>query len=280
MDERWSAPAKVNLSVRVARPRSDGYHPLDSLVQAIDWTDDLAFSYAEEDCLDISGADLPDDGDNLVWKAVEALAIAGRPPLRIDLTKRIPAGAGLGGGSSDAACVISALGDRHRIGSDGRRKAAGAVGADVTFFLTGGTARMEGIGDRVTQLDGLSDFVLVVVVPTYRLSTPSVYRAWDRLDYPAADPISPRRLPPSLRAFEIVNDLTSAAIDLEPQLGDLMSELSDRWERPVMMSGSGSAVFGCFADLDEATDAAGAATDVGVSRACELVHDGVRRLER
>lgn len=280
MDELWSAPAKVNLSLRVGRPRSDGYHPLDSLVQAIDWSDDLAFADAGEDVLEISGADLPDDGTNLVWRAVEALAITARPPLRISLTKRVPAGAGLGGGSSDAACVVAALGDRYRIGTEARRAAARAVGADVTFFLTGGTARMEGIGERVSRRDRLDGFVLVIVVPEARLSTPDVYQAWDRLGYPTGALVDPRLLPPQLRDVDIVNDLTPSALALEPALGDLIADLSDRWERPVMMSGSGSAVFACFADLDEAGDAAAATSDVGVSRACALVDHGVRRLDR
>jgi 4-diphosphocytidyl-2-C-methyl-D-erythritol kinase len=280
MDERWSAPAKVNLALRVGRPRSDGYHPLESIVQAIDWVDDLKFGDADEDALVIDGADLPTDGDNLVWKAIDALSIEGRRALRIELTKRIPSGAGLGGGSSDAACVIAAMGERHRVPNDAMRTAARNVGADVTFFLTGGTARMEGIGERITPLDALSDFVVVVVAPPYGLSTATVYRTWDRLGCPLGRVVEPNRLPPSLRTTEIVNDLTPAATALEPALGDLINELSETWERPVMMSGSGSAVFGCFADLDEASDAASAAARAGASSACGLEPHGVRRLDR
>jgi 4-diphosphocytidyl-2-C-methyl-D-erythritol kinase len=277
MDERWSAPAKVNLSVRVGSPRADGYHPLESLVQTIDWTDELRFSDADDDILEVGGADLPTDGENLVWKAVDALGIEGRPPLRVDLTKRVPSGAGLGGGSSDAACVIAALGDRHRVAVDARLAAATKVGADVTFFLTGGTARMEGIGERITPLDRLDDFAIVVVVPPFGLSTPTVYRTWDALDHPRGVMVEPKRLPPSLRDTEIVNDLTPAALHIEPALGDLITELSETWERPVMMSGSGSAVFGCFADMDEAIDAA---SETDSARACALEPHGVRRLER
>lgn len=280
MDERWSAPAKVNLSLRVGRPRADGYHPLESIVQTIDWVDDLYFGDADEDLLEIEGADLPADGENLVWKAADALKITDRDPLRIELTKRIPSGAGLGGGSSDAACVIAAVGERYRVPADARLAAARSVGADVTFFLTGGTARMEGIGERITPLDAPSDFSVVVVAPRYGLSTPTVYRTWDELGYPPGRVVEATRLPPSLRNTEIVNDLTAAAISLEPGLGDLISELSERWERPVMMSGSGSAVFGCFADLDEASDAAVAVADAGASRACALRRHGVHRLER
>jgi 4-diphosphocytidyl-2-C-methyl-D-erythritol kinase len=280
VDELWSAPAKVNLSLRVGRPRSDGYHPLDSMVQTIDWTDQLRLRDADEDVLRLEGADLPTDGDNLVWKAVESLDVKNRSPVEVTLEKRIPAGAGLGGGSSDAAAVIAALGERHRLSDESRNAAALRVGADVTFFLSGGTARMEGIGEQITRLDPLTDFVIGIAVPEYRLSTPDVYRTWDRLEYPSGETIESSRLPPSLRGVEIVNDLTAAAVHLEPALGDLIVELSERWERPVMMSGSGSAVFACFADLDEASDAVSAAADAGETHAGSLTPRGVHRIDR
>ena len=139
---------------------------------------------------------------------------------------------------------------------------------------------MEGIGERITRLDPLSGFVIAIVVPEYRLSTPDVYRAWDRLDHPSGDIVEARRLPPAVRHIEVVNDLTAAAIDLQPELGDLIVDLCGRWDRPVMMSGSGSAVFACFADLDEATDATSAAIDAGETRACALSTRGVHRLDR
>lgn len=280
MDELWSAPAKVNLSLRVGRPRSDGYHPLESLIQTIDWNDRLRMRDGDEDELVIDGPDLPTGGENLVWKAVESLALTDRTPIDVTLEKRIPFGAGLGGGSSDAAAVIAALGDRYRIDTARRNAAAMRTGADVTYFLSGGTARMEGIGERITRLDALSGFVVAIVVPDYRLSTPQVYRKWDELEFPAGTVVDARRLPPELRTFEVVNDLTPAAAAVEPSLGDLLADLAERWERPVMMSGSGSAVFACFADLDEASDAASAATDVGETRACELIPRGVHRLDR
>ena len=280
MDELWSAPAKVNLTLRVGRPRSDGYHPLESLVQTIDWTDQLHLRDADEDQLHIEGSDLPTGGDNLVWRAVESLRLEQRSPIDVSLAKRIPTGAGLGGGSSDAAAVIAALADRYRVGAASQAEAALRTGADVTFFLTGGTARMEGIGERITRLDPLVGFVVVVVVPEYRLSTPQVYRRWDELEYPTGEVVQPRRLPPELREIEVVNDLTPAATTVEPGLGDLLVDLSERWERPVMMSGSGSAVFACFADLDEASDAVSEATDAGETRACALTPRGVHRLDR
>lgn len=280
MDELWSAPAKINLALRVGRPRSDGFHPLDSVVQTVDWADELRFRQSDDDHLSVTGDDLPTDGENLVWKAVDSLDLDGRAPLEITLEKRIPAQAGLGGGSSDAACVIAALGERYRIPVEARRTAALRVGADVTFFLSGGTARMEGIGERITRLDPLDGFVVGIVVPESRLSTPDVYRRWDVLGYPAGPIVDARRLPPAIRHVEVANDLIPAAIDLEPELGDLIDDLTGRWERPVMMSGSGSSLFACFADLDEASDAVSEASEVGVARACALAPRGVHRMNR
>lgn len=280
MDELWSAPAKINVTLRVRRPRADGFHPLDSVVQTVDWADELRFRGSDADRLSVDGADLPTDGENLVWKAVDSLSVRGREPLEITLEKRIPAGAGLGGGSSDAACVISALGDRYGLSGEARRSAALRVGADVTFFLTGGTARMEGIGERITPLDALNGFVVAIIVPDCRLSTPAVYRRWDELGHPAGQVVNPLRLPPALRQLDVANDLTPAAIDLEPELGDLIDDLIDRWERPVMMSGSGSSLFGCFADIDEASDAVATASEFGVARACRLAPRGVHRADR
>ena len=85
MDELWSAPAKINVSLRIGRPRTDGYHPLDSLVQTIDWNDRLRLRESDDDELRVEGADLPADEDNLVWKAVRSLGLEDRSPLEITL---------------------------------------------------------------------------------------------------------------------------------------------------------------------------------------------------
>lgn len=281
MDELWDAPGKVNLTLRVGAPLRSGLHPIESLAQTIDWADTLRFKFADEDRLVVEGADLPDDGDNLVWRAVERLLPERRQHFEVTLDKRVPVAAGLGGGSSDAACVIAALGDRFGVEGPERLSAAADVGADVTFFLTGGTALMTGAGEKVERLDPLDGFVVVVAVPEFEASTSEVYRRWDEMNRPVGSVVPPRRLPPGLRDVEVVNDLTPAAIDLMPALGDVLSELGEIWERPVMMSGSGSAVFGCFADLDEARDAEGA-LDGGfrASAAVGLRRHGVSLLDR
>lgn len=252
----WEAPAKLNLDLRIGAPDAQGMHPLHSLVQEIDWTDILTVEEGDEDGLEVEGAELPEGGENLVWRAVEALGLASRPPLHIRLEKRIGVAAGLGGGSSDAAATLAAVADLMGLGAEVARAAAPAVGADVRFFLTGGTARMEGYGEMLTPLDSLDGFCLGVAVPPFELSTAVVYRRWDELDGPVGDETPASRLPPVLRGYgEVRNDLTPAALDLLPELGDWMQDLADRWERPVFMTGSGPACFAYFVDEDEARSA-------------------------
>ncbi|HJU52587.1 MAG TPA: 4-diphosphocytidyl-2C-methyl-D-erythritol kinase [Acidimicrobiia bacterium] len=255
----WEAPAKVNLSLELGPRQATGLHPLRSLVLCIDWNDVLHFEESDEDHLQVVGADLPDDGENLVWKAVSAIRRGSRPQLSIRLEKSIAVAAGLGGGSSDAAATLSAVADLTGRDSEAIRSAAVEVGADVALFLTGGLQWMEGYGDRLTRAKAIPDFALAVAVPPFELETARVYERWDYLDDPRGLEIEARRLPPSLRPLgPLRNDLTPAAIDLQPELADFIAELSGTWEQPVLMSGSGPALFGLFPDLGEAADAAAA----------------------
>ena len=256
----WLAPAKVNLTLLVGPRSASGLHPVRSLIQTLDWCDRLTLEEGEEDRLEIEGADLPDGGENLVWKAVAALekeAGSRRPPLRITLQKRLPVGAGLGGGSADAAAVLNALGEMLGVAPMRRRKAAALIGSDVPAALQGGTVRAEGFGEEVTRLPDLSGFAVAVAVPHFPLLTADVYRMWDDLSEPRGREFPSRFLPPPLRrATPIRNDLTPAALRLRPELGDLMEEVAGVWERPVAMSGSGSSLFSFFVDVEEAAEAA------------------------
>ncbi|MDE0231091.1 MAG: hypothetical protein OXI56_08585 [bacterium] len=257
----WLAPAKVNFTLMVGPRSASGLHPVRSLIQTLDWCDRITLEEGEEDRLEIEGADLPDGGENLVWKAVGALekeAALRRPPLRITLQKRLPVGAGLGGGSADAAAVLDALGDMLGVAPVRRRNAAALIGSDVPAALLGGTVRAEGFGEEVTRLPDLSGFAVAVVVPHFPLLTADVYRMWDDLSEPRGREFPSRFLPPLLRrAAPIRNDLTPAALRLRPELGDLMEEVAGVWERPVAMSGSGSSLFSFFVDVEEAAGAAG-----------------------
>jgi 4-diphosphocytidyl-2-C-methyl-D-erythritol kinase len=256
----WQAPAKLNLSLQVRPQDEAGLHPLRSLVQTIEWCDLISVEEGDDDQLEIEGADLPEGGDNLVWKAVAALRRRSPPhlpPLWIKLVKQIPVAAGLGGGSADAAAILRAVAEMVRIDSSEVLVAAKEVGADVPYLLAGGLAWMEGHGDRITALaNPPQGFGIAVVVPPFELSTAAVYREWDRLEGPEGPSVSERHLPPGLREFGPVrNDLTPAAISLLPELADWMAEVADLWNRPVAMTGSGPAVFGFFLDEEEAAAA-------------------------
>lgn len=280
------APAKVNFSLRVGSVERSGFHPLESLVQMVDWQDGLSAEWWEDDVLEISRAadldggssDLPTGADNLIWKAAEAFW-RGQPdvrrrPMRVRLNKQIPTAAGLAGGSADAAAMLVALAGltRRPIDQDG----VAAIGSDVPFALLGGTARMEGYGEQLTAVPPLTGFSLVVAVPPVAMSTPAVYREWDRLDGPTGPALKGRSVPPSLREFDLVNDLYRAAISLAPELVDHREHLESLWGRDVAMSGSGPSLFGFFGDFDEAEEAAAATPGMRAVRAVNPVNYGAR----
>lgn len=277
----FEAPAKVNLSLHVEPPKSDGYHPIKSLVQTIEWCDRLHVEEAEDDELKVVGAELDPD-DNLVRMAVEvARLLKPVPKLSITLRKRIPIGTGLGGGSSDAAATLLAAFSFAGVTDDEIAEVASTLGADVPLFLVGGTILMSGFGEVIETQPELGGLAVAVAVPDFSLMTAEVYRRWDQMEGPTGETSSHGSLPPSLRdGMPIRNDLTPAAIDLEPMLGDFMADLRAVWGTTVLMTGSGSGCFGLFPDLGEADDAARAVH--GRSRVvfgADLRSRGVARVE-
>jgi len=253
----YESPAKLNLALLVEPPRSDGYHPLQSLVQTIEWIDRLEVEEAEEDSLIIEGADL-DPEDNLIVRSLAALrARASVRPLDIKLSKAIPHGAGLGGGSSNAAATLLAATGVGGLSISIAEEVAPSIGSDVPLFLTGGTMLVTGVGERIEPLPAFSGFAAAVVVPPFEMSTPEVYRRWDEMEGPIGESVYDRLLPPPLRdGIPIRNDLTPAAIAIEPEIADFMADLRARWDTAVMMTGSGSGCFAFFPDPDEASGAA------------------------
>jgi 4-diphosphocytidyl-2-C-methyl-D-erythritol kinase len=269
----YESPAKLNLALLVDPPRSDGFHPLQSLVQTIEWLDLLQVDEADEDVLAVDGADL-DLEDNLVTRSIAAMRSRGRvPPLDIRLEKRIPLGAGLGGGSSNAAATLTAAAEISKLPHTLAKEVGPSLGSDVALFFKGGSLFVTGVGEALEPVPPLSGFAVSVAVPVFEMSTPEVYRRWDELEGPAGEEISPRLLPPALReGIPIRNDLTPAAFALEPELADFVADLRGLWGRPVAMTGSGSACFAFFADLDEAEGGA----DSIASRCREAVGAGLR----
>lgn len=274
----YEAPAKLNLSLLVSPPRPDGYHPLVSLVQTIQWCDHLQVDLGEEG-VDTFESDIE---DNLVEQALAELRKTARvPPLALELIKEIPLAAGLGGGSSDAAAALLAGSDFGHVDRSELSDVAHRVGADVTLFLTGGTLMMRGVGYEIDSVRPLDDFAVAVVVPDFGLVTKDIYQRWDTLEGPEGTPVPEEGLPPSLRGgMPMRNDLLPAAVDHEPRLGDFMSDVSSVWGTTVCLTGSGSACFGYFATLDEATDAATAVSDLTrETRGVALRDHGVAHLD-
>ena len=279
MNRVYDAPAKLNLSLLVEPPRADGLHPLVSLVQTVDWLDRLTVDMGERsDTLKVTGNDVEVE-DNLVLRAVAAVRRqASVPPLSMTLRKDIPVAAGLGGGSADAAAALLAAAEAGGHSPELAVTLAPQVGADVSLFLAGGTQMMSGIGEVLEQHQPLSGFALAIVVPEFGCSTPEVYSRWDEMEGPEGEEVPVAHLPPQLRGvMPMRNDLTPAALELEPQLGDYMADVRALWETSVCLTGSGSACFGYFAAPDEAAGAAQAARDFSSAvRAVELRPFGVR----
>jgi len=211
------APAKLTLSLRVTGVRADGYHEIDAEMVALDLADELAIGPGDGlEVVGATGLPVAADDDNLVRRALRAV---GRTA-SVRLTKRIPAGAGLGGGSADAAAVL-------RWAACADVAVAAALGADVPFCVRGGRARVTGIGDRLEPLDHL-DRTFNLLTPPFGVSTPAVYRAWDDLGGPTAD--GP-------------NDLEPAALTVEPRLAAWRDHLGDATGVAPVLAGSGSTWF-------------------------------------
>ncbi|HEV2035372.1 MAG TPA: hypothetical protein VGU71_14445 [Candidatus Dormibacteraeota bacterium] len=216
------ARAKLNLDLEVLRRAKNGFHEIRTRIQAVALHDLLELTPADRTSMNTSGLAAPPNKDNSVLKAHEALegAIRRELPTRFDLHKRIPSGAGLGGASSDAAAALRGLTTIHALKVDLAEIAAG-LGADVPFFLAGGTALAEGRGERLTRLRPEPNSWFAIAWPGIELLTAAVYRAWD--DVNGDGP----------------NQLQRAAGHVAPQVQDFAKRLGPRWQ----MTGSGSAFF-------------------------------------
>ncbi len=246
--------AKVNRSLVVLGKRSDGFHELDTVFQAVGLTDRLTFEESDLLTLDVDDPSIPSGAENLVLRAARALAEAAglRARAAITLEKKIPSGGGLGGGSSDAAVTLIGLSALWELDLplELLSRVAGELGSDVPFFLHGGTARGLGRGERIAQLDDLPPLGVVLVMPPFPVSTPEVFR---RLEAPAWDGSGVGALDAS--ADPDRNDLEPAAEALFPALREVREALERAGATRARLSGSGSTVFGLFPDLAKAAEA-------------------------
>lgn len=246
------APAKVNLTLRVLGRRPDGFHDIVTLMAPVDLADRLEVERRDMPGIEFSCSDpaLPIDGSNLVCKAVAAFVTAtGRDVgVRIHLEKRIPHGAGLGGGSSDAAAVLKALNKLFEAGLsvEELESLAASIGSDVPFFIRCVPAICRGRGECVEPQGGIPPAEILLVKPPFPVSTAWAYKAW------AAAPKACATCPVMLGSITMENDLEAPVFSKHLQLPVLKRWLAAQpGVRAAMMSGSGSTV---FAVLDEASE--------------------------
>ncbi len=216
MPDTLLAPAKLTRTLRITGVRSDGLHEIDAEMVSVDLADTLVFDEGEGLVLIGAAPDVPLGEDNLVCRA---LALTGRTA-RVELHKHIPSGAGLGGGSADAAAVLRWAGISDPT-------LAAQLGADVPFCLRGGRARVTGIGERLEALP-FEARTFTLLTPPLHCSTAAVYGAWDDLGGPTA---------------EGDNDLEPAALALVPDLGEWRDRLGEATGRTPTLAGSGSTWF-------------------------------------
>lgn len=277
----YRSPAKINLSLDILSRRADGYHELQSVVHCIGLFDTIGIdiSSSSEFSLRCSDAALNDDG-NLCLRAARAWRSAVKssgemrsyfPGVRITLDKKIPVGAGLGGGSGNAAATLLALNEKFDapLNSEQLLEIAAELGADVPLFLEGGCMLMEGIGERLRALPPLSGWV-VLIQPPQQVSAARVYQRFDELSRAASQSTFKRSTfgkstPDVLEALKS-RDLSEVASSLGNDLQSAAQSLGVDTQLPTrllekcgglgaQMSGSGSATFGLFPDADAAQTA-------------------------
>ena len=266
------AYAKLNLTLGVLYKRTDGYHALDSIMQTVDLFDTVSVERAREILVTSTGMVLP--YDNTIRRAAELYrALTGRSA-QIRVIKRVPAEAGLGGGSADAAATLNALQELYgEVDEKTLLELAAKVGADVPFCLRGGTQRAEGIGEVLTPVRGMK-LHLLLAKPAEGVSTKKLF---SRLTLP-------RMMPDTTAALKALSDgdldalcpllynaLEEPAIELVPEIGRIKRDLLSLGAKAACMSGSGSAVFGVFASQDAAKEAQERLTNVAFCQACESI---------
>lgn len=243
---RVASHAKINWSLRIIGRRADGYHDLETIFQTISLHDVLTFRPADRLSLACDDPSIPVDDTNLVLRAARAL---GAPPVAIELQKRIPAGGGLGGGSSNAAATLVALATMFSISAP-LPEIALSLGSDVPFFLQGGTAYATGRGEVLTPLPSPPPIPLLLLLPEERVMTAEAFRLLRRFS------------PPAGMHGDFVNDFEEPIFARLPRLRSLKERLYDAGAAWAGMSGSGSTIVGAFRTAAARDAAIGAFDDI------------------
>jgi 4-diphosphocytidyl-2-C-methyl-D-erythritol kinase len=283
---RLRAFAKVNFALDVIGLRVDGYHDISTVMQSISLSDEVEIERIAggfEFDFEPEGAEIGPPERNtayVAWKSLQRLT-GESLPASVRLRKWIPVGAGLGGGSADAAAVLVGLNELFDLGlrADELRDVGAGVGADVPFCISGGTALAEGVGEMLTPLPGPPAQHLVLAKPHQSADTGEIYRAHD-----AAGAQSARRVGPVVSALQARslqdlaaaagNDLTPVTSDLVPEVAALQRDLLAHEALGAAMSGSGTTVYGIF-DNERAAEGAAVTVDAPFKGVYEPVPHGV-----
>lgn len=249
------APAKVNLSLRVVGRRADGYHLLDSIFAKIDLSDRIQIAVSDlrpqrDTDIDVrcTYPGVPTDATNLAARAAGTLlderGLGAR--ITIAIEKRIPPGAGLGGGSSNAATVLMCLNSLLNLNVQEQRlrELALRLGADVPFFLTAGCARVRGIGEHIEPIRGWPDLALVVALPDIAVSTAWAFRSYSAGFTRGAGEADRMASGSNPDASLLVNDLETVVLPAFPEIANVKRALLEAGASAAVMSGSGAAVVG------------------------------------
>ena len=257
------APAKINLSLLIARKRTDGFHEIETVMAKIDWCDEVLIQPGRQ-----AGIELVCEGpqwapageDNLVYQAAKSLleSCGLAADIGIKLTKNIPAGTGLGSASSDAAATLIGVNHYLELGLDKKElcKLAARLGSDVAFFLNGPLAFCTGKGEKIKNLDEIFNFTAILILPDVSISTKKVYanykhnrQLYKKLNIRIKDYISKNRI--DLLVKMCANMLAESCFDLERNLAELKKTIESLGIGPCCLSGSGSAMFCIVESGDE-----------------------------
>ena len=263
---RIKARAKINWTLDILGHREDGYHLMDMLMQSVSLADTITLTPASEVTISTGGyPKLPANERNLAYRAALALqnATGCQKGAAIHVEKRIPVGAGMGGGSADAAGVLAGLNQLWGTGLNQEQlEAIGlTLGADVPFCLRGGLTRTTGIGEKMVSLPCGRLYDLVVIQPCRGLSTGEVFTAYhEKSDIPRPATDNAQRAlengDATLLAESLGNVLQAVSQDMRPPIGEAIALLKQRDAITALMTGSGSAVFGVFGNEQDAREAA------------------------
>lgn len=272
------SPAKLNLTLEILGKRPDGYHEIESIFQPVNLFDEVRINLKDGEGVEIEsrGLGVPKGEGNLAWRAASLFLKESCLKFRVEISieKKIPVGAGLGGGSSNAAAVLVGMNRLTRVFSEDELiKLSPILGADVPFFIHLRSALVMGIGDRLTLINNFPLFHYVLLNPGFEVSTKRIYELWDEMKDKelatgdkgntkkghlydnSVDSVAKYENTISLfkkGKFPLKNDLQIPALSLYPEIKSLKELLLGMGAEAVSMSGSGPTVFGVFKDMKKA----------------------------